>query len=238
MDVVRCDDVSADGPDTTARVLDVLGPVLLGQPSLRGLVVDVVRADSPVRASRRIWPELGSFHAVVSRWHPSDGDAAGHDGGHDEPRAEPRRGAPPPFPAVPGITVVWTFAVTEHVGIERTRDWPDGAPTPGLKHVSLLAAAVPTPEFRASYRHHVGLVVEHLPLVWRYVQNDVERSTGERSGELAAISELSYRSDDDYARRWRYGAEGEAEFRSHEGFLDLPRTVTAICTEHVLRSPA
>jgi hypothetical protein len=226
MDVVRCEPGPPDGHDATALLLDRLGAVLHREPSLTGLVLDVVRADAPVRSSRRIWPERPAIHAVVSRWHRGDGGAAPADDG------------PPPFPAVPGVTALWTFAVTEHVGIERARDRPDGTPTPGLKHVSLLAAAVPRAEFRAAYRHHVELVREHLPLVWRYVQNDVERTAGARAGELVAISELSYRSDADYERRWAYGAEGEAEFRSHEGFLDLPRTVTAICTEHVLRAPA
>jgi hypothetical protein len=222
MDFVRLDEAeaAADG-DPGPAVLELLGAELMGQQSLRGLVVDVVRAGGPVRFSRRIWPELAAFHAVVSRWYDHD------------PTVDGRY----PVLTVPGVTVVWTFAVTEHVGVERTPVWPDGSPTAGLKHVSLLSPTVPGPEFRASYRHHVELVHEHLPLVWRYVQNDVEGSGGPHVDRLVAISELSYRSDDDYARRWARGAESEAEFRSHEGFLDLPTTVTAICTEHVLRAP-
>jgi hypothetical protein len=216
VDVVRLDEAPGDG----LSVVDLLGPPLLADETLAGLVVDVVRPDERLRFSRRIWPELGAFHAVVSRWRDDDPAAEG-------------------FPrwTVAGATATWTFAVTAHVGVERRRDWPDGAPTPGLKHVSLVCATVPTPEFRAAYRHHVELVHEHLPLVWRYVQNDVDASAGARGGEFAAISELSYRNDDDYARRWARGTESEAEFRSHEGFLDLPKSITAICTEHVLRTP-
>jgi hypothetical protein len=220
MDVVRTDEAPGDAGPGSA-VLELLASALSEDRSVRGFVVDVVRAGDPVRFSRRIWPELVPFHAIVSRWFDHD------------PMVDGRW----PGLAVPGVTVLWTFAVTEHVGIERTRDWPDGTPTPGLKHVSLLCPTVPTPEFRAAYRHHVELVHEHLPLMWRYVQNDVDAGGGPRVDEFAAISELSYRSDDDYERRWARGDESEAEFRSHEGFLDLPKTVTAMCTEHVLRTP-
>jgi hypothetical protein len=225
VDVVRLDEAPGNGHGGAgSAVLDRLGPALVAEESLAGLVIDVVRPEDPLRLSRRVWPELDAFHAVVSRWLDRD------------PAADGRW----PRIAVPGTSVVWTFGVVEHVGVERTGDGPGtplGAATSGLKHLSLLCPTVPGPEFRAAYRHHVELVHEHLPLVWRYVQNDIDASDGVRGGEFAAISELSYRSDAHYALRWARGAASEAEFRSHEGFLDLRKTITAICTEHVLRTP-
>jgi hypothetical protein len=182
--------------------------------------IDVARVGTRARFSRQVWPHLGPVHAVLTRWYATAID-----------RLEVA-------PTLPGAGTAWSFAVTEHIGIERHRDWPDDVATPGLKHVSFLAATVPTAAFRAAYRHHVDLVLEHLPTMWRYVQNDVDRAHGSGADGVAAVSELSYRSDDDYERRWAKGPAGEEEFRSHEGFLDLPRTVTLLCAEHVLRSPA
>ena len=218
IDVVRVDGLGADD-DATRALVDVAGAALLADASLAGLQLDIARPGGSTRFSRRIWPELSAPRAVVSRWY---GDAVA---------------TPPPLPRDAGVQTVWTFEVVEHVGIERTRDWPEGAPTPGMKHLSLLCGTVPADEFRVAYRHHVELVLEHLPLMWRYVQNDIDAGYGARATEFAALSELSYRNDDEYERRWKHGAAGEAQFQSHEGFLDLPKTVTMICTEHILRSP-
>lgn len=210
----------------TTKVIDVvhsdaateIGAVLLADPSLTGLTVDVVRPGS-ARFSNDWWPDLEPIDAVVSRWYDDDVTPV---------RLEA---------AVGFATPRWTFAVTEHVAIDGSPDWPLECPTPGLKHISLLCAAVPTTEFRAAYRDHVDLVHVHLPTMWRYVQNDVDSATGRDGTEFAAISELSYRSEQAYESRWARGAESEVEFRSHEGFLDLPRTVTVMCDEHVLRHP-
>lgn len=221
IDLLRLDGADAVVTDDVATRLVDLAGTLDGTAHALAVQIDVARVGSRARFSRVVWPDLGPVHAVLTRWFADDGDDA-------------LAVAPP----LPGVTTVWSFAVTEHIGIERPRDWPDGVPTPGLKHVSFLAATVATDEFRAAYRHHVELVLEHLPTMWRYVQNDVDHAHGSGAGGVAAVSELSYRSDDDYERRWAKGAAGEEEFRSHEGFLDLPRTVTLLCTEHVLRSPS
>ncbi|NLE78213.1 MAG: hypothetical protein GX610_01295 [Rhodococcus sp.] len=216
IDVLRFNRQPGETSDREVAFQDLVER-LLGDETAIGIELNVPWPDSAPRASRRVWPDLGPIDAILSRWYrdtdrPGDGASLGD------------------------TSALWSFAVDEHIGIERTNDWPDGTPTPGLKHISLLCGTCPTDEFRVAYRHHVELVHEHLPTMWRYVQNDIESATGDRADEFAAISELSYRTHDDYERRWRYGAAGEVGFRSHEGFLDLPKTVTLMCTEHILRS--
>lgn len=224
IDVLRFNRQPVETNDREAAFQD-LAATLLADKKAIAIELNVPWADSAPRASLRVWPDLGPIDAILSRWYHDD----------DPPRPVPSPGVGASLGAA---TALWSFTVNEHIGIDRTRDWPDGTPTPGLKHISLLCGTCPTEEFRAAYRHHVELVHEHLRTMWRYVQNDIESATGDRADEFAAISELSYRTHDDYERRWHHGTAGEAEFRSHEGFLDLPKTVTLMCTEHILRSNA
>lgn len=199
--------------DDTQGILHDYGRQLLTQPSLIGLELNIAWPGT-CRFSKRIWgTDTPVFAGVISRC-------------HDSPTA--------PLDTE-DVRCHWTFTVDEHIGIPRPRTWPLGEATPGLKHLSLLCGTVPTAEFRAAYRHHVELVHEHLPTMWRYVQNDIDRAVGPRASEFAAISELSYESQVEYDRRWAKGDAGEEEFRSHEGFLDLPKTVTMMCTEYILR---
>lgn len=189
--------------------LDAKG-LLARTPPLAGLAVNLVWPLYP-RYSRSIWGERPRFDWVVARW-SDDGD-----------RVDPLAGAH------------WSFRVAEHIGIAAEPTWPTGMATPGLKHLSILCGTVERDEFRAHYRHHVELVHTHLSSMWRYVQNDIEEAHGDRAGEFAAVSELSYASIDDYERRWTNGADSERDFTAQEGFLDLPRTVTMFCTEVILR---
>ena len=124
------------------------------------------------------------------------------------------------------------------IGWEYERDWPDGTPTPGVKQISMLTAAAGygTDEFRRHYRHHVALTRKHMPAVWRYVQNDVAAGSGEGCEGIVAVSELYFRSVDDFLERYFPTEEDRRTFVANEGFLDLPRAFSVICNEFVLES--
>lgn len=221
VDVIARLDASLTADDVAALLLGPHARALLDLPGVEAVRVDL--APTGARASTRRWGPLPDLVAVVTTELATATTR--------QPAAPRPAGA---LDGAPGLARHWSFAVTRHRCIEPDGVAPD-VPAPGPKLTSLLVAAVDDAEFRRHYRDHVALVRIHLPRVWRYVQNDIEASAGEQAGRVAAISELSYRSTADYERRWANGAESEAEFRSHEGFLDLPPTVTLPCVEHVVR---
>jgi hypothetical protein len=127
------------------------------------------------------------------------------------------------------------FSLREHVG------WlaPDGDladPTDVVKQVSFLQASATetTESFRTHYRDHVDVARRHMPSLWQYVQYDV---TGMSSSDpqrqqaaagFVAVSVLWFRTSDDFLHRYFASPEDEAEFRSHEGFLDLSKAFTFV----------
>jgi hypothetical protein len=132
------------------------------------------------------------------------------------------------------------LVVEEHLGW--TPDDTAGAdPDDVVKQVSFLhaTAGVPVDEFRRHYRAHVAVARRHMPALWQYVQNDVveildaDRTPG--AVGIVAISELWFRTTDDFLNRYFASAADEAEFRSHEGFLDLRKAFSFICSSHSLR---
>jgi hypothetical protein len=130
------------------------------------------------------------------------------------------------------------LTVETHVGWEGEDDVVDV--DDAVKQVSFLHASAGTSldEFREHYRDHVGVARRHMPALWRYRQHDVVSVQGpnaEIGAGVVAISELWFRSTDDFRHRYFASPEDEAEFRSHEGFLDLPRAFSFVCASHTLR---
>ena len=136
------------------------------------------------------------------------------------------------------LAVDLEFTVETHVGWDAT-DTDDVDPDDVVKQVSFLHASEGTSldEFRAHYRDHVEVARTHMPALWQYRQNDVvdvsgaQRATG---AGVVAISELWFRSTDDFLHRYFASPAAQAEFRSHEGFLDLPKAFSFVCSSHAL----
>lgn len=133
------------------------------------------------------------------------------------------------------------YTVVSHVGW-RPFPYDPADPRDVVKQVSLLAAADGYGEeaFRSHYRHHVGVARRHIHALWQYVQNDVVAVHGgnEHEQAITAVSELWFHHTDDFVDRYFPTPEDEAEFRSHEDFLDLSKAASFICTSHVAASVA
>jgi hypothetical protein len=115
----------------------------------------------------------------------------------------------------------------------------DADPEDAVKQVSFLHAAAGTPldEFRARYRDHVAVARRHMPALWQYRQHDVVDARGARhdvGSGIVAVSELWFASVDDFLHRYFASPQDEAEFRSHEGFLDLAKAFSFVCSSHAL----
>ena len=129
------------------------------------------------------------------------------------------------------------FSVEPHVGWDASTAGVDTADV--VKQVSFLHASEGTSldEFRAHYRAHVGLARTHMPALWQYRQNDVVNVRGAQRAVAAgvvAISELWFRSIDDFLHRYFASPEAQANFQAHEGFLDLPKAFSFVCSSHAL----
>jgi hypothetical protein len=171
---------------------------------------------------------------------------------HDDARAKFARRGRVPIDGLwwgtdrpPGLDVLapsLLITVESHVG------WPAATATSAdpddvVKQVSFLWATegVPIEEFRAHYRAHVEVARRHMPALWQYVQNDVvdiapvDGPAEPGAQGLVAISELWFRTTDDFLHHYFPSPADEAEFRSHEGFLDLTKASSFICSSH---SPA
>lgn len=129
------------------------------------------------------------------------------------------------------------FSVVQHVGWDASTAGINMADV--VKQVSFLHASEGTSldEFRAHYRAHVELARTHMPALWQYRQNDVVDVRGAQRAVAAgvvAISELWFRSIDDFLHRYFASAEAQADFQAHEGFLDLPKAFSFVCSSHPL----
>ena len=142
--------------------------------------------------------------------------------------------APVPEPFTSGLE----FTVEPHIGWDAPAN-DDVDLDDVVKQVSFLHASEGTPldEFRAHYRDHVEVARTHMPALWQYRQNDVVDVTGAQpaiGAGIVAISELWFRSTDDFLHRYFASPADEAEFRSHEGFLDLPKAFSFVCSPRAL----
>jgi hypothetical protein len=116
-----------------------------------------------------------------------------------------------------------------------------GDPLDVVKQVSFLHAADGYGEdvFRPHYRHHVEIARRHMPALWQYVQNDVVATGGEASEAVGvvAVSELWFRTTDDFLNRYFPSVEDQQQFSSHEGFLDLSKASSFVCSSHRIATP-
>jgi hypothetical protein len=170
---------------------------------------------------------------------------------HVDPAARARFARPAPFPldalawtgtgrppVVTGFDTGAKFIVERHIGwLADDDDVAKADPRDVVKQVSFLQASAGTglDEFRSHYRHHVEVARKHMPALWQYIQNDiveiVDRGVDAARG-FVAISELWFRSTDDFLHRYFPSAADEAEFRSQEGFLDLSKAFSFISTSY------
>jgi hypothetical protein len=144
-------------------------------------------------------------------------------------------GAAPSSPS--GSTPDLEFSVEQHVGWDASTEGTNTADV--VKQVSFLHASEGTSldEFRAHYRAHVELARTHMPALWQYRQNDVVDVHGAQRAVAAgvvAISELWFRSVDDFLHRYFASPEAQADFQAHEGFLDLPKAFSFVCSSDSL----
>lgn len=133
------------------------------------------------------------------------------------------------------------YTVSTHVG------WPapDADPAASddvVKQVSFLHGAdgYALESFRAHYRDHVGVARKYMPALWQYVQSDVETIHGdapEASGVLA-VSELWFRTTDDFLNRYFPSEADQRAFSSHEDFLDLRHATSFVCASARRPRPA
>jgi hypothetical protein len=105
-----------------------------------------------------------------------------------------------------------------------------------VKQVSFLHAAAGYAEarFRAHYRRHVEVARRHMPALWQYVQNDVTAAHGDalEARGVVAVSELWFRTTDDFLNRYFPSEADQREFSSHEDFLELSQATSFVCTSH------
>ncbi len=127
------------------------------------------------------------------------------------------------------------FSLQTHVAWRPPSD-ESGDPAEVVKQVSFLHGSAGTTEetFRDHYRHHVALARRHMPALWQYIQNDVESIGGDAAEGVGvmAVSELWFRTTDDFLNRYFPSEKDQREFSAQEGFLDLTKATSFVCTSH------
>ena len=127
--------------------------------------------------------------------------------------------------------------VRDHVAWRPPADESADAPDI-VKQVSFLHASTGTDQetFRDHYRRHVELARRHMPALWQYIQNDVEAAKGDATQAVGvvAVSELWFRTTDDFLNRYFPSEADQQEFSAQEGFLDLTQATSFICSSHRL----
>jgi len=210
------------------RMLESVGPALVARGA-RGLALHLAddRADLgrtvPVRAERDLVAGTASF------WLPSVDERAAFEAILREACAR-----------------VGGYLVTESVPRDfDRRDWPDGAPSPGLVMVSIFPqpARLSREEFIARWHgSHTPLALEVHPL-WRYVRNVVARRLDEDAPDYAGIVEEHVRSAADLDDPIRfYGGAERAErnmariLEDARSFLDLEHVMSVVTRQYLFSS--
>ena len=78
-----------------------------------------------------------------------------------------------------------------------------------------------------------------MPALWQYVQNDVVGAEGNAAAAegVMAVSELWFRTTDDFLNRYFPSEADRRAFSAQEGFLDLTQATSFVCTSHRLAQP-
>ncbi len=135
------------------------------------------------------------------------------------------------------------YLVTESVPQRRTdRDWPDGAPSPGVTHFTCF----PKPErltdaefYRGWHEVHSPASFRLHPRRWEYVRDAVVRPLTDGSPPLGAIVLERFRTVDDYSDPAKlYGPPETMEetMRDLPLYADVETITSRPLFEHILRS--
>jgi hypothetical protein len=221
--VHRRDGVAHD--DFLAGVLEHAALLAEHRADVRAVAVDEVLADQSPLAAVGMTVRDVTHHAVLRVW--TEGTPSWHLP-HSEQLVADR------LLAVGDAAVGWR--VDERVAWDYDRDWPDGARTPGVKQISLVAAlpSLPLEQFRARYHAHADVARVHHIGVWRYVQNIVTAPAlaGSPAG-VHGLSELWFRHLDDMLERMYTGPDSPAAvYADTSGFIDFPNTRSFLVAEH------
>jgi hypothetical protein len=112
----------------------------------------------------------------------------------------------------------------------------DGGEVLGAKAVKMVSFVVRRPgverrKFERDYAEHVAVARVHHPGVWRYVQNIVTRGSGEGADGVEAVSELWYRSSDDFLTRFYANDDSPRVVKTdNEEYIDFARTRSLVLT--------
>jgi uncharacterized protein (TIGR02118 family) len=113
------------------------------------------------------------------------------------------------------------YAVSEAIVLDYDRrDWPEGAPTPGIKQVTLLRrkSGLDYADFLRSWHEvHTPLAMRVHPL-WAYNRNVVEQKFDSDAPDYDGIVELMFRSVEDLTEPARF-------FGSQEGMQSIMKDV-------------
>jgi uncharacterized protein (TIGR02118 family) len=136
---------------------------------------------------------------------------------------------------------VTAYLVDQRVQWDYERDWPDGAPSPGVKQLSFVRRlpSITRDEFAAHWNDvHAPLARVHHPGIWRYVQNVVVEPLTPAAPELDGVAELHFRTVDDLRDRMYDSEEGKARIRADvKTFIDVPAGWRMMATERILTTP-
>lgn len=112
----------------------------------------------------------------------------------------------------------------------------DGGEVLDAKAVKMVSFVVRRPEvmrrkFEQDYAEHVAVARVHHPGVWRYVQNIVTSRTGEGADGVEAVSELWYRSSEDFLTRFYANDDSPGVVKTdNEEYIDFARTRSLVLT--------
>lgn len=142
------------------------------------------------------------------------------------------RGAALPAAWASTFEEAFRYTVSTEVGWPAPSDDP-ATPEDVVKQVSFLhgASGYALDSFRAHYRDHVAVARKYMPALWQYVQNDVEAAHGEapETRGVLAVSELWFRTTDDFLNRYFPSEADQRAFSAHEDFLDLRQATSFVC---------
>ena len=188
------------------------------------------------------------LRAIVDRVGDSRTDEAVLDLPHPSEEARQRFAARFPItidglawlPEGAALPEAWSAVFDEsfRYSVEPIVGWPapgddEAIPDDAVKQVSFLHGSdgYSLDAFRSHYRDHVGVARKYMPALWQYVQNDVMAIHGdapEAKGVLA-VSELWFRTTDDFLNRYFPSEEDQRAFSAHEDFLDLRFATSFVC---------
>ena len=210
-------------------------PAVLAAPAVRGLALNL--PDGGDGARRSPGGAAGPMaDAVAAVWLDAAPPAAAA-GGAEDGGAVRALG----LPEAGGAARAEGWIVAEHRPKRYARDWPDGAPSPGVKLLTLMRPApgrTPAQCARHWLERHTPLALRVHTGLWNYVQNVVAAPLGDGGGGVFGVVELHFRSRR-ALREERYGSEAgrRAVHEDIPRFMALDGARGGYFRERILRSP-